>query len=518
MQISADGMSETKSTSISVDVYSSRFNGCKMVYPYRLVRPIVKNFPINHKEQFDFFIQDLLSNNAIIKQYIADNLKRAVGKDCKNHAATFPCEYCFARGVRITVRTNCKKTQQHLQKICEKIQNNTSDNYEEIEKELEKAEKEISSKMRSRIVWPSSTRNGEPRTHRKILEIVEKIEENGPLPADEAKGIVGRSPLFSIPNFDIVIDSPTEYLHSVCLGGVKRLIELTFSVGENRVRVSKIKLCDPAAFKSGMQHMKVVRESSRRIRELDFAVMKGQEFRNIILFYTPVVIDCLEKTAKERKVWLLFTYMIRSCILPVKEFRNIDLDELNEICSQFYVLYEKLYGEHNCTYNTNIVSSHLPEMRHHGPLTFTSAFGFESFYGEVRNAFVPGTKSTLKQIFRNILLKRNLSPHCCENTIYYSNKETALEDNTLIYTYEHSKHQIYKIKTVKEDSLICFKQGRYEFNFQEIPNVNVANIGIYKRGAISLNEQEILKKNICGKVLKVKDMLITCPNNILREK
>lgn len=76
--------------------------------------------------------------------------------------------------------------------------------------------------------------NGEQRTKEKILEIVEQIEAGSNLSASERKGIKGRSILLNLERFDYVIGLPTEYMHSLALGVVKRMVELCFSVGETR--------------------------------------------------------------------------------------------------------------------------------------------------------------------------------------------------------------------------------------------------------------------------------------------
>lgn len=68
------------------------------------------------------------------------------------------------------------------------------------------------------------------RSRNSILEIVEKIENNERLSIDESKGIVGRSLLLDIPDFNFTYDVPAEYLHSGCLGVIKKLVELTFNV------------------------------------------------------------------------------------------------------------------------------------------------------------------------------------------------------------------------------------------------------------------------------------------------
>lgn len=80
------------------------------------------------------------------------------------------------------------------------------------------------------------------------------------------------------------------------------MLELTFLVGENRTRTTTRRRSSPTLFNNLMKFVKVVREFSRRARELDFAVLKAQEMRNIILFFFPVVIQCIEADAKERRL------------------------------------------------------------------------------------------------------------------------------------------------------------------------------------------------------------------------
>lgn len=519
MQVSCDGMSETKSTSVSLDVYSSRRSNCQVIYPYKIIRPLRK-YPINHLKHFSAFLNDIINNSGQVKQYVADNLKRATGKGSLNHKATFPCEYCFSRGIRCQLKDNSTKTSRQFTLMKKKIKSSANgSDYSNIEKELEKAEKIMSNKKRTTTCWPASTAGGEPRTTEKIEEILQKIEASETkLPLEEAKGIVCRSPLMSVPGFDFVLDSSAEYLHSVCLGVSKRLIELTFNVGDNRQRITNRKLSLVTDFNREMQNIKVVRECSRRVRDLDFSVLKGQEFRNITLFFFPVILSCIVPPAPERKLWLMFSYMIRSCILPTQEFKCLQLNDIEETCRSFYKLYEKLFGQFNCTYNTHVVGSHLLEMRARGPLTCTSAFEFESFYGEIRNSFTPGTQSTLKQIFKKKLIKRLLGYHCCENTIYFSDHETSLENDTLVYIFQDSIHKMFKICEIDGERLICYKQGRYNHTFNEMPNIDFSKVGVYKRGPISSEKVTLFKKNVSGKVLSVHDFLITCPNNVLREK
>lgn len=250
--------------------------------------------------------------------------------------------------------------------------------------------------------------------------------------------------------------------------------------------------------------------------------MKAQEFRNLNLFFFPVILKCLEKPANERKLWLQLSFMLRSCVIPNDEFEHVDQNQILSCMDKFYNLFEQLFGEKNCSYSIHLVGSHLLQIRGDEPLPSTSAFPFENFYGEMRNAFVPGTSSTAKQILRNILIKRILGKHNCEASIYLSPNDTPSECNSMVYVYEPNEgrfpHKMYKITSIDDDVLTCQTMGKYEATFEETPNVDWTSVGVYKRGGILTDPVLINRNQVSGKVLSVHDYLITCPNNVLREK
>ena len=267
-----------------MDVYSFKMLNCKQIYPQRIVRPLNKT-KVDHDSILNNCISDLLQNSCKIAQYLADNLKRAIGKGCLNHASLFPCEYCFARGVRFVKQSipDGKNHQLQIALIDEKIEQLGRQNSDEL-KALKllrtklASEGEKNKKKKSHIVWPHSTKEAEVRTTSNITEIVRKIENGANLSPEEKKGVVRRSPLAQIPNFSLVLDVPVDYMHTMCIGVIKRLVELTFNVGEVRIRITKRKLSSPQQFNLLMASTKVPHEFSRRLRELLLSVMKAAEF------------------------------------------------------------------------------------------------------------------------------------------------------------------------------------------------------------------------------------------------
>lgn len=310
-------------------------------------------------------------------------------------------------------------------------------------------------------------------------------------------------------------------MHVGCLGVIKRMLELTFLVGEKRTRVTSRRLSPPSMFNDLMKVIKVVREFSRRVRDLDFAVLKAQELRNIVLFFFPIVIQCIEPTAKERRVWFLLAFMFRACVVPCEEYENVKKEEILNASKHFYSLFQQLFSTKNCTYSVHMIGGHILDMRSKDPLTHNSAFNFESFYGEMRKCFSPGTTSTLKQIMKKIYLKRSLSFHCCEKTIFYSNKNTGLEDNSLVYIFVDKKHTMYKIIDIDEndkDLLYCNVQGIIPIDFEEAKDLDWSTVGVYREGATGNDVIELNRNNVHGKVIKISSLLITIPKNILHEQ
>ena len=274
-----DGVAECHSNTNSLDVYSIKFANCRCIYPVQLVRPIGK-FRVDQQAYLDQFLTNVCTNNCVIDHFVGDSQKRSTARASKGHAAYFPCEYCECKGNLLhQLDSKLKLHKQNLQKqkqnlITKLTEANAANDQDEIQalkatlKSVNEIIKTVNTKN-NKIVWPASSRDGELRTIEKVLEIVDKIENDDILSLDESKGIMGRSLFLDIPYFTYLVDIPAEYMHSTCLGVVKRCVELTFNVGETRQRNTTRKLSLASKFNELMSGVKVFRESSRRVRNLD---------------------------------------------------------------------------------------------------------------------------------------------------------------------------------------------------------------------------------------------------------
>lgn len=546
LQLSLDGVQESKSSTQSIDVFSVAFAKCNKVYPIRLIKPINK-YKYDEQAHIKEVISDINSCTCIITETILDNPKRAIMHCALGHAATFACEYCEAQAVLIKASIEekaIKKTfelkKKNIEKTIDFLRESPGSRIskEKDEQKInillakicdldEEEKKKINAiKIKRQLVWPFSTMSGTLRTVDLIKYTVNKIKRNpNEIDKNERKGFKGESHLLYQPQFHFINGIPAEYMHSGCLGVTKRLLELTFKLTDTlREKNSKRKLSDPSAFNEAMKKIQFLREFSRRCRNLDLSVIKAQEYRNIVLFYFFLVIDCIENAfPNEKKNWLYLAYIIRACVLPNNEFDLIDKNDIKNASKKFYSLYEKAFGYQNCTYSIHTVLSHILRIRGNKPLTETSAFKFESFYSEMKHLFHPGTSSTLKQILKNTMMKRSLEPHCCTKPIKFSCKKPVgegLENNSMIYVFnENNEHDFYNIIGINDDdSFECNPQGRFRYDCPLTPEIDWSSVGVYKKGPSSLNVKKIMKKEVHGKVVVVKNFLITCPLNVLNEQ
>lgn len=546
IQLSLDGVQESKSSSQSVDIFSVSFKNCHKVYPLRIIRPINK-YKYDEQAQIKNVILDISACTCIISETILDNPKRATMRCALGHAATYACEYCEAQAVLLshsveeaTIKKSYELKIQKLNNDIEFLKESPGSvlskerDHEKIKKikinivklKKEKEKKILSIKIKRNLVWPYSTMSGILRTVDIIKYTVNRIKRNpDQVDKHERKGFKGESHLLYQRNFHFINSIPAEYMHLGCLGVTKRLLELTFKLTDtSREKNSKRKLSDPSLFNAAMKKIQFFREFSRRCRNLDLSIIKAQEYRNIILFFFMIVINCIEDGFQnEKRIWLYLAFIFRACVLPNNEFDLIDPIHVKNASKKFYSLFEKAFSKTNCTYSVHVFASHNLRIRGDKPFTETSAFKFESFYSEMKNLFQPGTNSAVKQIMQNTMMKRLLEPHCCNKPVKFACKKDSqkgLENNSMVYTLnEQNQHELYNIIEINEDgSFQCTKQGRFKYECPLTPEIDWSSVGVYKKGPSSLNIQTILKKHVLGKVISVEKFLITCPMNVLYEQ
>lgn len=514
----------------------------------RLIRPHNK-YKYDEQQQIHEVLQDINSSNCTLTDAVLDKIKRSEVKCTMGHASSFPCEYCEACAVSIgnlnssqeikEIKKKYELRRQNLINTIEFLQESPgstlskardSIKINELTSILNNLDKEEESELKNvnkkkQLCMPFSTMFGRLRTTDLIRYVANKIVTTpGEISKEERKGIKGKSNLLQQENFRFIDSVSAEYMHSFCLGVVKRLVLLTFNVGEKRETLSQRKLSDPEMFNKAVKSIQSVRECSRRFRNLDPSLLKAQEYRNIVLFLFAVVVKCIDENyPKERLIWLYTAYLVRACVIPNDEFELIKREDVKKISKKFYSLYEKVHGPKNCSYSIHVFAAHNLRIRGDNPVTYRSAFKFESFYSEMKNLFNPNSCNPSKQIIQNTLMKRLLEKHFCTKPVKYEKQKMTnkgLENNSLVYTFVDKNYKFYNIvKTNTDGSFQCSEQGKFPYDCTLTKNeINWSSVGVFKQGPSNSESKTIQKSEIKGKVIKVENLLITCPKNVLDEQ
>lgn len=300
------------------------------------------------------------------------------------------------------------------------------------------------------------------------------------------QGWVGLSPLWQLyPEFDPIFDIPLDKMHnidlgkcfsyalsvplhsieSVCLGLIKKLIQVVFIGKETGKHACRTKLLNDA-----LNCTRLPSELPRKSREINGGPLKGTEFFQIGVHSLPNILVILRRDQVAR-VWARLIFLYRTYMQNDEKYREISsipyalqvlskhkksgtfsssflatsffcpytsccfsvmLSERFTLLNKAFVFYicrvvdlkeehEKLYqdwagifGGDACSYNVHIFT-HMPLMRErHGAAYEYSCEQSESLYSLFQNCFVKGTPSIMKQLLTNGMLRVLHVKHVCQ--------------------------------------------------------------------------------------------------------
>ncbi|XP_016660140.1 uncharacterized protein LOC107883830 isoform X1 [Acyrthosiphon pisum] len=211
----------------------------------------------------------------------------------------------------------------------------------------------------------------------------------------------GNSPLELLP-IDMIKDVCLDYMHNVCLGVTKRLIEFWVKgkkdvrlIEKNKVRISN-NLLNLRSY--------VPSEFSRLPRGLDdIEYFKATELRMFVIHSGLIVLKGnLSKQMYSH--FKLFVCALRILITPdiCQTLNNLAQSLLNEFVTQ----YSSLYGAHFVTYNVHSLL-HLPMyVKVHGCLDNFSCFKYENYLQYIKKS-IKSAKYPLQEVTNRIMEKQN---------------------------------------------------------------------------------------------------------------
>lgn len=222
-------------------------------------------------------------------------------------------------------------------------------------------------------------------------------------------------------NFDLVKQTPFEYMHLVCIGVVKKLILLWMSGNINKFRLScreKLQITRNLIILKPFIPCEFARKP-RPIEEI--RRWKATELRQFLLYSGPIALKLvLPQKYYDHFICLHLAIRILCCKINYKNLNSYASSLLVAFVSNF----GKLYGEENLSYNVHGLVHLAEDSLRLGPLDKFSAFKFEDHLGYV-TSLLKGKNRTLEQAYNRITERNNI----IRPTVSFNHREEILNNS-----------------------------------------------------------------------------------------
>jgi len=219
--------------------------------------------------------------------------------------------------------------------------------------------------------------------------------------------------LLNIPHFKPVTNVPLDYMHLVCLGIMRKLLNLWLH-GELRYRLPYRAVDDISTCLITQLKPSIPIEFARKPRRLDCVKLwKATEYRLILLYTGPIAF----KSILKKNVYIHF--MTLHVIIRILSSDNLHehLNYAQDLICFFIKSFITLYGIQNVSHNIHGLVHLVNDVKTFGPLDNFSAFKFEN-YMQILKKYIRKAEKPLQQVIRRCIEKeKNLLtstalPHC----------------------------------------------------------------------------------------------------------
>ena len=206
----------------------------------------------------------------------------------------------------------------------------------------------------------------------------------------------GVSPLVEI-NFDMVTKFPLDYMHLVCLGVMRRLINLWLN-GPRYCKLSQITV-NTLSDRLFQIRRYIPREFSRKPKSLlDIKQWKATELRLFLIYTGPVVLKGLIEP-KISSNFLDLSVAVRVLLCP-RLLKNY-VDFARQLLTYFVQSFGELYGQDQLVYNFHSLIHIADDAINFGVLDRCPSFKYENFLGQLKK-LVRSLQQPCSQIFKQV--------------------------------------------------------------------------------------------------------------------
>lgn len=218
-------------------------------------------------------------------------------------------------------------------------------------------------------------------------------------------GVKGTSCLMTLPDFDIINSFSTDYMHSVCLGVVKRLLDIFLGNLKVNTQFKHLTKYQQTILNKRLTSLKPYSKISHRPRPLDDkAKFRAIEYKYLLFYYLKYALrGLLEKKYVDH--FELLSAAIYT--LSKKSMRENDIVSAEKMLHTFCDNFEIFYGANLVTMNIHLLRHFGHVVRKTGPLWCHSLFGFETNMGILTKHYSGGI-NLLDQIAEKYVISKSI--------------------------------------------------------------------------------------------------------------
>lgn len=208
---------------------------------------------------------------------------------------------------------------------------------------------------------------------------------------------VTKSPLIDV-GIGMVSCFPHDYMHLVCLGVVRRLLDLWIASGPLLCRLSSHQMNLISSELVGLRRF-IPMDFARKPRGLSERLRwKATELRQFLLYTGPVVLQNVLLAS----VYNNFMLLSVAIFILASPSLSADLhDFAHTLLASFVTHFGELYGPEFVTYNVHGLTHLSGDVRIHGNLDLISGFPFEDYLGKLKK-MIRTPHHPLAQVIRRI--------------------------------------------------------------------------------------------------------------------
>ncbi|VEN37174.1 unnamed protein product [Callosobruchus maculatus] len=235
---------------------------------------------------------------------------------------------------------------------------------------------------------------------------------------------LGTSILTDIPNIGLVTQIPLDYMHLICIGVVKKIINLWLSGPNLKVRLQHRKVSLISERLLSLRSY-IPSKFARRPQEIEnISKWKATELRQFLLYTSPIILHQIQSTV----IYEHFLTLHVACRILCGKNCNDDklkLSYAQKLLEHFVQSFSLIYGSELISHNVHGLLHLAEDVDHLGALDSFSAFPFENFLKTLKS-LIRKHEKPLQQLHRRYVeasqtttnLKRASRIHCTVSNMH----------------------------------------------------------------------------------------------------